>query len=83
LAHIFSGIKAGSFRSGDETLSTVLLTTNGFLDVICGSVGSWLNGFLGALVESSGSENLRAGETSNAGDKFLASGHSMEGFNDG
>lgn len=83
LAHIFSGVEARRFRGGDEALSAVLLTTNGFLDVICGGVGSWLDGFFGALVESSGSEYLRAGETSNAGDKFLASGHSMEGFNDG
>jgi hypothetical protein len=75
LAHILSRVVARGFCGRNETRAAIICTTNGLLDSSRGFLNGGLLGFFEALVEATLSKDLRAGEASDTGDEFLASGH--------
>ena len=75
-ADIFSGVETGSLGGGNETLSAVLVATDGLFDDLGRGLSSRLFGLLLALEETSLGEDLGAGEATKAGGDFFASGHS-------
>lgn len=77
-ADIFGGVEAGSLVGGYETLAAVLVATDGLFDDFGGGFSSRLFGLLLALEETALGEYLGAGEASNAGGDFFASGHSLD-----
>jgi len=73
---ILSGVETRSLGGGNETLCAVLVATDGLFDDFGRGFSSRLFGLLLALEETALGEDLGAGEATNAGGDFFASGHS-------